>query len=156
MLCDTHSLRRTSLNHYIYNLQVAAAAGGELSSDSRVTASGFGSAYGAGMGSATGGAYGGGSGFGGGFGGGGSNLVMGIGGGNNTSSLGGGMLGGGGDNRASTPYDQDEQFEQLEANIALSQDPDSLPFFKASKLASARSHKNKGKPGIRSVDRPFQ
>ena len=68
--------------------------------------------------------------------------------------------GGGAGDKPSTPYDQDEQFEALETNLALSQDPDALPFFKASKLATARSQK-KAKEGIgpgsiRSKDRPFQ
>ena len=58
--------------------------------------------------------------------------------------------------RASTAdvMDQDEQFEQLEAQLATAQDPDSLAFFKASKLATARSGKRDG--NIRTKPRPFQ
>jgi kinesin family protein 6/9 len=55
--------------------------------------------------------------------------------------------------RSSTPFDQDEQFEKLEAQMALSHDPDSLPFFKAGKLATARSHKT---GSVRTKPRPFQ
>ena len=61
----------------------------------------------------------------------------------------GSRLGPGGD-----VIDQDEEFERMETNLVLSQDPDSLPFFKASKLASARSA---AKPSnVRTKPKPFQ
>jgi kinesin family protein 6/9 len=105
-----------------------------LSSDSTASASGYGSGYGGGLTPRAGA-------------GGASGLVMGIGGG----------AGAAGGDKPPTPYDQDEQFERLADDIALSEDPDSLPFFKASKLATARSlKKSKDHGNIRTKDRPFQ
>ena len=53
-----------------------------------------------------------------------------------------------------TPLDHDEQFEQMSDALILQQDPDALPFFKASKLASARS--TKGRRPADKPQRPFQ
>jgi len=81
----------------------------------------------------------------------------------NEVSMSRGSLGGGYGGYAPAPakamggevVDQDEQFEDLETQLALAQDPDSLPFFKASKLARAR--KTSGENVVRSKGpRAFQ
>jgi hypothetical protein len=92
-------------------------------------------------------------GYGGGYGGGGGGGGYGgYGGGGGGYGLNGGLSGASaisgnaaGARDTSTPYDQDEQFELLEKEIAMQKDPDSWPFIKASKLAAASQRKNKDK-----------
>ena len=72
-----------------------------------------------------------------------SSIAGGLGGARGTVSFGGasGMgngAGGVGVDAHGDVVDQDEQFDELETQLALQKDPDSLPFFKASKLARAR------------------
>ena len=56
---------------------------------------------------------------------------------------------------AGESLDQDEAFEAMETQMILSRDPDSLPFFKASKLAGRGGATNRA-AGPRAKSRPFQ
>lgn len=95
-----------------------------------------------------------------GSGGGSSSLVLGLNGGRGgVGSASAAALGG----SPSTPYDNDERFEQLEESMALEQDPDSLPFFKARSTRAAqprhsqrpRSNRCAQKPRPKSCILPF-
>ena len=53
-------------------------------------------------------------------------------------------------------FDQDEQFDEMNTQMILSKDPDSLPFFKASRLAGRQLGGTNRAAGPRAKPKPFQ
>ena len=133
--------------------QLAAAAGNDLKSDSlsqpsSIPGPSFHTSYTSAVYSGSSSIYGSNAG-----------LVMGLDGGYGGASGGGTrMLSGvNEESEMSREFDQEEQFEVMENQLAMQNGPESIPFFKASKLANAKGRKTndkgasvraKGKPGF--------